>query len=102
MLTTTYNLNSSFTKLVIIGVEFTDAGTLTVKLKFVSSYQRCSISLSSEDWTILKMYFIDIALLFERRSYWKNYQMKNCNLRIKFWCGDNLVSLEQAGLKDSY
>lgn len=62
-----YNMNSLFTKHLIIKVEFTDADNLTVKLKLVLFHPRCSISLSPEDCRILQMYSIDIELFFNSR-----------------------------------
>ena len=52
---TTYNLDPSFTKQAIIGLDVNKDGNLSPCIKFMSSHPRSCIVLSEKDWKRLKV-----------------------------------------------
>ena len=56
-LSTTYNLNSSFTKQAVIGAELCKNGNLSTRVKLISSHPQSNISLHPEEWKLLNIFF---------------------------------------------
>ena len=79
---TSYNLNSSFTKQIIVGAELQKNENLTSIVQLVASHPRASISVHPEEWKSLKIHFNIIA------SYSDGQEKQQCidcgNFRIHF------------------
>ena len=95
LLSTTYNLNSSFTKQAVIGAELCKNGSLSARLKLISSHPQSNISLHSEEWKLLNSFFEEMKLFFHNEM---NTQIINCQtllLRFVVLNNQRLVSLER-------
>lgn len=97
-----FNLNSSYTKQVSIGAEFSSKGELISVVNFVSSHPKCNISLDIKDWNIFKKYISIIGEYFKRKETPHKIRGGNFNLRFGILYGEAAVSLEDRKNKNSY
>ena len=102
MFATSYNLNSSFTKQVVIGVEFNETGKLDKILKLISSHPQCSISLSLQNWKTFKKYFDLINAFFNGDEAKGEINCGSFQLRFDHFCGKKTVILAQNEHKRSH
>lgn len=68
LLSTSYNLSSSFTKQVVVGVEYNKENKeLNIKVKLISSHPQASLSFSFEEWKFFSSYFKEIYRFFNQK-----------------------------------
>lgn len=95
LLSSTFNLNSSFTKQIIIGTLFENDAELYSVLNFVSSHLRSSISFNLDDWNIFKSYLKNILSYFNGNE--APLELIECDkfqLRFGVLLGENTVALQ--------
>ena len=105
VMSTTYNLDPSFTKQAVIGLDVNKDGNLSPCIKFMSSHPRSCIVLSEEDWEVFKSYSKVFELFFNGERCDLNCNLIKCEnfqLRFGMYFGENVISLQQPGTSDSY
>ena len=81
---TTYNLNSSYTKQIIAGAEFRKDDNLN------------SISFNLEEWKLFKSYFNLISSYFDGQVKQQCIECGNFRMHLTVSFGDYIVALEQS------
>ena len=105
VMSTTYNLDPSFTKQAVIGLDVNKDGNLSPCIKFMSSHPRSFIVLSEEDWEVFKSYFKVFELFFNGERCDLNCNLIKCEnfqLRFGLYFDESVISLQQTETSDSY
>ena len=67
ILSTIYNLNTSFAKQVAVGAEFDKNGYLAARVKLMSSHLQAYIISNPEDWKLFSSFFKEMRIFFNNK-----------------------------------